>query len=565
MKYNINDCYLINNYNKDLNLKKYIVKIIQINENQSTMLKIYIFPESTKNGRLPYAGKNEVYSTTKEISCKFIGENSTKIELIDFESYINLKLSNKQMGNDIYYYRQSYSFETNKFTPERLPLICYCKRILNPDKPFKQCICGNYFHIGCFIKVKTNECWSENCHYNCNNFLDMSQQIKKLANMSDINDINNEINIKKQTSFQPNNKKSFYSYEYNNELLNKKTKRKEFANQKNDNSTLNLSKKSTSIISNKCIEDNKEIILDIPKKAKSQIINGTSNRSQEQINREKGQSIIYKVLSEGYKLIENNHSFKRQYELSDSKNKLTNTNLTTFSKQIEENLFFLYKSNPSSYKNYLQEFNTLKKDSQNLLLKIISGHYTPKDISNFKGDDFLSDEKKKEIELHKKSVIEKMKYKREDDKIQFSLTKGHLLSVNEVFIENNTENENINLNLTRLNSRDILLEKQKQYPNLKSQDIKHLIELETPNKINIKNRIEQSIKQNLDINTINYFMDKRKKILTKKARNILIQKMKKENSEINKENIENIPEYNEKIKENIDNISFGDLNVKLLI
>ena len=41
--------------------------------------------------------------------------------------------------------------------------------------------------------------------------------------------------------------------------------------------------------------------------------------------------------------------------------------------------------------------------------------------------------------------------------------------------------------------------------------------------------------------------------------------MKKENSEFNKENIENIPEYNKKINENIDNISFGNLNVKLLI
>ena len=563
MKYNINEYYLINNFNQDLNINKYIGKIIQINENQLTTLKIYVFPESTKDGRQSYVGKNEVYSTTKEISFKFNGVNSTKVELIDFERYINLKISNQQMGNDIYYYRQSYSFETYKFSPERLPLICYCKKVFNPDKPFKQCICGNYFHIDCFVKVKTNECWYENCHYNCNNFLDISQQIKKLSNMSDIN--YSEINIKKQRSFQPNNKKSFYNYEYNNELLNKKTKRKESDNQKIDNNVLNISKKSTSITSIKSKEDKNEINLNIPKKAKSQIIFGNTNRSQEQINREKGQSIIYKVLSEGYNLIENNHSFKRQYELTDSINKITKINLTTFSKQIEENLFFLYKSNPSSYKNYLQEFNKLKKDSQDLLLKIILGHYTPKDISNFQGDDFLSYEKKKEKEKQKKSVIEKMKYKKEDDKIQFSMAKGNLLSINEEFIENNNENENINLNLTRLNSSDILLEKQKQFPNLKPQEIKHLIELETPKKENIKNRIEQIIKQNLDINTINYFMDKRKKILTKKARNLLIQKMKKENSEINKENIENIPQYDEKINENIDNISFGNLNVKLLI
>ena len=54
-----------------------------------------------------------------------------------------------------------------------------------------------------------------------------------------------------------------------------------------------------------------------------------------------------------------------------------------------------------------------------------------------------------------------------------------------------------------------------------SDDISNTLEY----KDNIKNRIEQAIRKNLDINTINYFMDKRKKILTKTSRNILIQKI----------------------------------------
>ena len=262
--------------------------------------------------------------------------------------------------------------------------------------------------------------------------------------------------------------------------------------------------------------------------------------------------------------MENNYSFKRQYELSDKNNKITNSNLTSFSKQIEENLFFLYKSNSSSYKNYLQEFCKLKKDSQDVLLKIILGHYTPREISNFQGDDFLSEEKRKEKERQKKSLIENMKIKNEDSEVQFSMTKGNLLSIKEELIENNKENENIsiNLNLTKINSNDLFEEKQKQFPNLNSNEIKTLIDLEKPKMGNIKFKLEQIIKKNLDINTINYFMDKRKKILTKKAKNMLIQKLKKENSEIKRENIENVPEYNEKINEYIDKISFGNLNVK---
>ena len=563
MKVNIGEYYLIKNYNKELNLNKYIGKIIQINENKLGIIKIYIFPESTKIGKRSYNGKNEVYSTTKEISYIFNNENMTKIELIDFDRYINLKIANQQIGNDIYYCRQSYSFETNKFTPEKLPLICYCKQIFNPDKQFKQCICGNLFHIECFIKAITNECWSENCHYNCNNFLDMSQQIRKLGNLSNISNCTNEINMKKQSSFQPNSKNSFYNYEYNNELLNKKTKRKENENQECDNTILALSKKSTSMTSNKSNENKFEFNLNIPKKAKSQII-GNTYKNQEQINREKGQSLIYKILNEGYKIMENNYSFKRQYELSDKNNKITNSNLTSFSKQIEENLFFLYKSNSSSYKNYLQEFCKLKKDSQDVLLKIILGHYTPREISNFQGDDFLSEEKRKEKERHKKLLIENMKIKNEDSEVQFSMTKGNLLSIKEELIENNKENENIsiNLNLTKINSNDLFEEKQKQFPNLNSNEIKTLIDLEKPKMGNIKFKLEQIIKKNLDINTINYFMDKRKKILTKKAKNMLIQKLKKENSEIKRENIENVPEYNEKINEYIDKISFGNLNVK---
>ena len=59
-------------------------------------------------------------------------------------------------------------------------------------------------------------------------------------------------------------------------------------------------------------------------------------------------------MEEGYNLIQNNPILKNQYRESNETNKITNFNLNKFAKQIEENLYSLYKSNSSSYMNFLQ-------------------------------------------------------------------------------------------------------------------------------------------------------------------------------------------------------------------
>ena len=569
MKVNIGEFYLIKKYNKDLNINKFIGEIQQVNENQFCKLKIYIFPESTKKGRQSYNGFNEVFTTSKIISYQFNASNETKIELIQFERYVNLKLKNKQIDNDIYFYRQSYSFEDNKFKPEKLPLLCYCKKIFNPDIPFKQCVCGNLFHVDCFIKENTNECWAENCHYNCNKFLDTSQQIQKLMSKSNNNNKTNTI-----TNNNNDIKKSFYQYEYkkDNNYLNKESKKENIEIKKDNsfNSSLNISKQSTSyssIKSHKSIRS--EIDSNIFKNEKKKIIKSNSNRIQEEINREKGEKIISNVLLEGLKLIESNNEFKRQYELSNYKNKLTNINLKEFSQRIEKNLFYLYKSNSSLYRNFLQELTKMKKNSKDLLSKIIIGIYTPEQISNFKVNDFLTEEKKKEIELLKNSEIEKMKIKDEDNKFNFSISKGNLITLREEEIEQNLENENINLNISRHNSSNKIMEKQKQFPNLKPEEIKNLINLEKPSVENVKNKLEQIIKQNWDINTINYFKEKRNNILMNKVKRMVNQDKKKNShnnqKDINnyKENIENKDEYDNKINEYLNKISFTNLNIKV--
>ena len=571
MKYNIGNFYLIKKNYKDLNLNGFIGEILQKNENELYTLKIYIFPESTTIGRQSYMGKNEIYSTDKNILYQFTGQNETKIEVIPIDRYINLKLKDQQIGNDIYFYRQSYSFENKKLNPEKLPKICFCKKIFNPDISFKQCVCGNYFHLDCFIKESTNECWVENCHYNCNNFLDLSQQIQKMMSKSDKNDDisnnnNNKTDNDKQQNKQNNNSNLFYQFEFkknNSELLNKKTKRnpeEDIINISRD-SALNLSKKSTSSFTTQSRSDKIEQSLNLTRKSKSSIIIGSSNKIQENINREKGLSLIYKVLKEGLELIQNNFDLRNQYEQNNNRNKITNTNLSNFSEQIEKNLFLLYKSNSSLYKNFLLEFNKIKKNSQDLLFKIIFGHYTPEQISNFKGDDFLSEEKKKEKEIQKLAQMESMKFKNESNNIKMTMSKGNLLTEKEVFIEsNNHENENINLNLKMINSDDKILEKQKQFPDLKISDIKNLISMETPGQQYIKQRLRQMLKQNLDINSLNYFKEKRRNMLIRKAKTLANQEMKKINGNDNdKENIRNYPEYESKVNDYLEKISFSNL------
>ena len=156
-----------------------------------------------------------------------------------------------------------------------------------------------------------------------------------------------------------------------------------------------------------------------------------------------------------------------------------------------------------------------------------------------------------------------MKYKNEKDRIEFSMGKGNLLTERQDFTEiNENVNENINLNLKNNPSEEVL-EKQKQFPHLKIYDIKNLISMETPSKQNIKQRLEQMLKQNLDINSINYFKEKRKKMLLKEAKILVNQKNKENNNNSNgiKENIKNNPESKSKINEYIEKISFMDLKI----
>ena len=91
---------------------------------------------------------NEVFLTTTQDLYYLSGIDERKVEVVQMDEYINKKyIKNEKLELPLYFFRQTYIIEQNKFNPEILPKICYCKEIFNPDIPFKRCKCGKLFHI----------------------------------------------------------------------------------------------------------------------------------------------------------------------------------------------------------------------------------------------------------------------------------------------------------------------------------------------------------------------------------------------------------------------------------
>ena len=244
--------------------------------------------------------------------------------------------------------------------------------------------------------------------------------------------------------------------------------------------------------------------------------------------------------------------------------------MKTLAHQIEENLFNLYKNKSSSYYNFLQDFHKCQKNEFDLVIKVIFGAYTPEEISKFKDDDFLSEEQKREKEEKKKIELKKI-YLKGDREVKLTLNKGRMLSEKEIYIED--KNNNVDIFMKEQNEeiderydddkvkkfKEKLKNKKAEFPHLKSEDIKMLIDLTNPNEEDIKDRLNNLIQENLEVGEQNEFFDIRKNILKKEAERRIKNSEKNKNKNINeKENINMIvnDENDNKIDNCIKNISF---------
>ena len=201
---------------------------------------------------------------------------------------------------------------------------------------------------------------------------------------------------------------------------------------------------------------------------------------------------------------------------------------------IEINLFDNCDKNVNStYFAFLREFALLIKNSQNLLFRVILGDLTAEQISKFKGDDFLPEEKRKEKEQLKQKEIQKMKFDGPME-VKAISNKGRMLTE----IQDNIEvNKNINYNMDtqislnveekqflpngKINPRYEYYRKLQlmhdKYPSLSENDIKFMVESKEPTEDDIQNKLNSIIQENLNWKDIEELFNFRKQRLTKKA------------------------------------------------
>ena len=177
MDYKIGEFVLIKDDNY---IAKKFIGEIQSKVKNDYRIYVYNFPEDTIDGRKPYMSSNEVFLTTTQALYYLSGIDEQKVEVVQMDEYINKKyINNEKLKLPLYFYRQTYIIEENKFIPEILPRICYCQEIFNPDIPFKRCKCGNFFHPDCLLQTKSSKCWADNCNYNCDSLLSEAEQFQK--------------------------------------------------------------------------------------------------------------------------------------------------------------------------------------------------------------------------------------------------------------------------------------------------------------------------------------------------------------------------------------------------
>ena len=506
---------------------KFIGEILKECEDNTFLLNIYIFPEDTKDGRQEHMSSNEVFLTPSQILLKFDKNWKSEVEVVSLINYINRKYINKEkLKFPLYFQRQTYSLEKNLFYPTVLPLNCFCNQIFNPDYSFKLCDCGKFYHTSCIIQANPSICLIKECKNNLNNYLNEQEQIQKAKMLSkNIEEDFFGLKLSKSNSSDMNLLKKKKYREKNEEEIEKE--------KENDNT------KKKSIKFN---DEKSKLDLNIPKKEKARSIEiiGEKKSNEFKINKEKGADKIYNILKEGLNYIKINLNILEKY------------------KNCKNN-------KPSSFSNYLQEFNKCKKNSIDLIIIIILEEYSPEEISQFKENDFLSDEQKKENEEKKKNEINKMRFKSDENEVKLIINKGRMLSEKEIYNEDRNEdnlfisNENSNVEILENNKikeyNEKIKEKKKQFPNMNIDEIKMLIDLKELNSQYIDDKLNKLIQDNFDIEEQDYFFEKRKIILEKEAKKIL--KKNKKNNENNNNNNGNLETIEKKIRDITFEIQFN--------
>ena len=554
------DYYMISD--PSFKAERFIGKVNSINIDGVVTLNIYIFPEDTKEGRQMYMSYYEIFLTKNEMAYQFSG-NEIQVNVTDLPNFIKRKYIQKEdlSVRQLYFQRQKY-LENGKFEPT-LEKICYCQQYFNPDYIFKTCNCGSFFHPICFMKSETNKCWNKNCNIDCSIFFSPEEMFdkKKKINQSQIQ---SAIPHNKATN-KPNSPKK-HSVLMREDFFAEERKQKESNNIKSDIVTLEEfskfdttelfkkgKKKNNNITNDKNIcqtkliyedkEKEKEVkikpepFINLGIKTEKGVMSPTKTtkifdttiyekkpgggyqvqiksevnmiedaKKKTEADREKARKIIYDNLINGIKYLQKNTKILDDFEKE---------------KQNLKSQISLIKENNMS--NIDTHYKELANSIENNLFKNCE-HLTSEEISKFKGDDFLPEEKRKAKEELKKKEIERMKFKG-PMKILAISNKGRMLTEIQDIIDVNKNTFSLDTQMpsNAENSSNLseYYEKVKimkeKYPNMFENDIKFLVEMKEPNEEQIQNRLNDIIQETLNLEEQREFFSYREKTLQKKA------------------------------------------------
>ena len=583
ISYSRDDFYLI----KDSSFKKgeYIGKIKSITPSE-VIVNIYIFPEDLKDGRKEHMSLYEVFHTKKEIPHKFTGDEK-QVKVVDLEEYIKIKyvLNDKSYENILYFKRQNYDEKNNSFYPY-LKKICFCQKYFNPDELFKTCGCGEYFHPQCFIINPSNKCWNPNCNIDCSILLSKEDQMekKKLINSlradSQIVNSNNQKtlivsgnlfqNSKSRKEKNVNNSNEITIEEFSGQDIWKKSKKNDKVdrNAKIDmilnsgkNSVEKKIKQEPHVI-NLGIKEEKPLfdISVYPRKSNQSTIRleGISieeSRRKTELEREKARNLFYSKIMDGISILQKDKKILNDFEkekpellpkitlIRNNDKQSIEAHYKELANSIEINLFeHCGKKTSHSYLSFLREFSASMKNAINILYRLILGDLTPKEISKFKPDDFLPEEKRKQKEELIRKTVQNMQFK-EPMIIRATQVKGRMLTEIQDNIEINKPNYmmdmmlNLNTESSSSEYQQKIKKMREEYPGFSENDVKFLVEAKEPSQDDIEDKLNSLIHKTLSLEEQKELFDFRQNKLMKKAERFF--KKKKDGKNGDDKNIKN--------------------------
>ena len=432
---------------------------------------------------------NEVFLTTTQALYYLSGIDEQKVEVVQMDEYINKKyINNEKLKLPLYFYRQTYIIEENKFIPEILPRICYCQEIFNPDIPFKRCKCGNFFHPDCLLQTKSSKCWADNCNYNCDSLLSEAEQFQKTkivsgelkeSNIEELQKVyNNEMEMlilrekliqdEKEKEEEERMQKEKEEEEEEEEKRMKKEKEEEeeeermrkekeeeekeerMQKEKEEEEKIEEKEKKENHVTN-IHKDNSDSSIDSSDSSDSynekkyDEINVLDNKKRMHLFneledeeyiffRENGRRLIFDIFKRCLIMIISDFSFLEKYKKYEKKKfyKLIQKKdfsrvqykIKKISENVEENLYNIYSFHLSRYSNIIKKFNEINNNKYDFLIKVIFDEYTLEEINNYKNEDLL----KKDVKELEEKIENKINISddKKNENIKFEINSDNI-------------------------------------------------------------------------------------------------------------------------------------------